>query len=512
MRTGSSIRNVYAAAVLSIFVAVIGFFAQRIFINTLGIEYLGVNGLFTNIVSMLAMAELGLGSAIYYHLYKPMAVNDTAKVKSLVDFYKKGYRLVALAVFILSVLLIPFINNIVGNVNISENIYVIYQLFVLDIVFSYLLTYKRAVLYVDQNNHIISMVHMGYLALLNALQISALLITGSFYLYLIIKIVMRLVENVVLTNITNKRYTYLKDKSITVLDSATKSDIYKKIRGNSYHKVATYVVLGTDNILISVFLGIKVVGLYSNYYLVISAISLITSQIFTAITASVGNLLVNSKSGKSFEVYKRLRFGNYVLACVATTSFLVVMNSFITLWIGDKFVLPLGVLIAISINLYLTLIRSVFNSFKDAAGIFHEDRFVPVVESVVNIGFSLILLQHLGLAGVFLGTACSTLILHLFSYPKFVYKPLFKQSYRSYYSDFFKLAAIAFVTAAITYAVSRSITLEGNLATLVANVLLSVVIPGVILYTIFRKNSEFWYYLRLTKRPLKYLKTRKAGS
>jgi O-antigen/teichoic acid export membrane protein len=497
---------------MSVVTIVVGLIAQRVFINTLGAEYLGINGLFTSIVSMLAIVELGLGSAIYYHLYKPVADGDDAKVRSLVSFYKKGYRLIAALVFLLGMLVIPFLSGLVGDVSISENIYVIYLLFLLDVVFSYLLTYKRAVLYVDQNNHIISTVHLGYLVIMNALQILVLLTTGNFYLYLIIKILMRLAENIVLTMITNKKYPYLKDKVVAELDQATKSDIFKKVRGLSYHKVASYVVLGTDNILISVFLGVAVVGLYSNYLLVTTAIIMLISQAFTAITASVGNLLVSVDHKKTFDVYKKLRLGNFWLACFAATSLLVVMDSFITLWIGADYLLPLGVLAAICLNLYMTLMRSSVSSFKEASGIFHEDRFVPVVESIANLIFSIIFLKIFGLAGVFLGTACSTLILHLFSYPKYVYKPLFKQDLGNYYRQFFGYFVVALFVAGITFSVSRLINLDSAFATFLINIILCLLIPNVILLVIFRNNSELKFYKDLMKKSSYSLVRRIARS
>ena len=482
---------------MSIVTIVVGLMAQRVFINILGTEYLGVNGLFTGIVSMLALVELGIGSAIYYHLYRPIADKDTIKVKSLVDFYKKGYRVIACAVFLLGICIIPFLDRVVGDVTISESIRLIYLLFLADIVFSYLLTYKRAVLYVDQNNHIISYVHLFYLVVLNILQVGALLLTGSFYVYLIIKIVMRIVENIILTIITNKRYPYLKDKAAVALDRSIKSDIYKKMRGLSYHKVGQFVVVGTDNIVISVFLGIATVGLYSNYLLVISAISMLMSQAFTAITASVGNLLTRAESSKSHEVYSRLQFGNFWLACFATTSLLVIMNNFISIWIGERYLLPIGVLVALSISMYLTLTRSTINSFKEAAGIFHEDRFIPIVESIGNIVFSLTLLHFFGLAGVFLGTAVSTLILHLFSYPKYVYKPLFKLSYGQYFLEYLKYSAAAVFIVSTTFLISRTIPQNNNMFTLIINMVLCLVIPNVLLFAIFSRSNEFKYYYRL---------------
>ena len=506
MRTSNSIRNITSMAFMSIAAIIIGLIAQNVFIKTLGTEYLGINGLFTSIVSMLALVELGLGSAIYYHLYKPVSKNDISKVRSIIDFYKKGYRLIALAVFALGLLFLPFLSAIVGNVNISESIYFIYLLFLIDAVASYLLVYKRAVLYVDQNSHIISSVHLAYLLVLNALQIAILILTGNFYLYLIIKIVMRLAENVVLTLISNRKYPYLNGGVSTKLDDTTKADIYKSIRGLSLHKVAGYIVLGTDSIIISLFLGVAVVGLYSNYLLVTTAILMLMSQAFAAITASVGNLLVDNNSRKSYEVYKKIRFINFWLACFATTSILVIMDSFITLWIGPQYLLPLGVLVAICINLYISLIRFTLYSYKEAAGIFYEDRFMPVVESIANLIFSIVFLKLFGLAGVFLGTACSTLILHLYSYPKFINKPLFKISNKQYYIDFFSKLMIVFFISAVTFILSRTVQISSTIYQFIFNIALCLILPSALLYLLFRNYDELKYYRELAFKSLKSIK------
>jgi hypothetical protein len=182
------------------------------------------------------------------------------------------------------------------------------------------------------------------------------------------------------------------------------------------------------------------------------------------------------------------------------------MNSFITLWIGSQYLLPIGVLIAICLNLYLTMIRSSMGSFKEAGGIFHEDRFVPVVESIANLVFSIVFLKLFGLAGVFLGTACSTLILHLYSYPKFVNKPLFKASNAEYYIDFaFKLAVILVISTA-TFVVSRAVPISGTIYQFTFNVALCLILPNALLYLVFRNYDELKYYRELAFKSLKSIK------
>lgn len=495
MRTVNSFRNIFASTIGSIVAIVVGFIAQRIFVQYLGIEYLGLNGLFTNIVSMLAVVELGVGLAITYSLYKPLAHNDTTTVKSLMQFYKKSYRVIAAIVAVIGLSVMPFLGLIVGDVSIRESIYFIYALFLLDVILSYLLTYKRSILYADQKNYIVNTVHTGYTVGVNILQIIVLVLTANFILYLLIKIGMRVIENIILNTIANKRYPLLKEKDVQPLDADIKQDIFTKIRALFFHKVGSFVVLGSDNIIISVFLGITTVGLYANYFLVLSAVTTLIGQVFSAITASVGNLLVTSSADKSYQVYRRVRFANFWLATVAATGILVAMDSFVRIWLGSEFILSVGVLVALCINLFLTLFRSSIGSFKEAAAIFHEDRFIPIVESVVNIVFAIIFLQFFGLAGVFMGTICSNLVLHLFSYPKFVYTRLFKKSYGEYFKEFFTYTFIAFIVGGVTYVAARSVAVDNDFLQFAANVAIALLVPNLVLWLLYRKSDRFDYFM-----------------
>jgi O-antigen/teichoic acid export membrane protein len=509
MRTTSSIKNVLVSTIMSIVVILVGFITQRIFVEILGLEHLGVNGLFVNIISMLGIVELGLGSAIVYHLYVPMSARDSDSIKTLIEFYKKGYRVIASVVAGIALSVMPFLGAIVGKVNIPESIYIIYLLFIMDVVCSYLLVYKRSILYADQKNYIINFVHIGYTLAMNGLQIAILLFMRNYYLYLIIKVIMRVIENVIITTIVNKRYPFLNNGEALPIDDNIKQGIVKKIKALFMHKIGDFVVLGSDNIVISIFLGIKTVGLYSSYYLVTSALSSIISQAFTSVTASVGNLLVGNNHKKSFDIYNKVCFANFWLASVASIGFIVTMNSFVKIWLGDKYILSIGVLLALGLNLYLQLTRSGVGSFKDAAGIFYEDRFVPIVESVVNIVFSVVLLQFFGLAGVFMGTICSNLVLHLFSYPKFVYTRLFKRSYRDYYIEFIKYLIFALVAGVITFVISRTIVIDSMFAHFVINVALSVIVPSLLFYIIYRNSDEFIYFKNLIIKIFAKVKGRK---
>lgn len=504
MRTKNSLKNLAVALVLGLVVIITNFIAQSFFINILGIEYAGLNSLFTNIISMLAVAELGLGAAIVYHLYKPLHESDVSKISALMRFYKKGYFLVALSVAILGCFAIPFLPLIVGNSNLDTNISIVFGLFVLNAVSSYLLSYKRSLLYADQKNYIVNIIHLVTVVVLNALQILILLSTQNFYLYLILKITATLAENIIIHIMVNRRYAL--EASPQPVGKDLRDDIFRMIKGLVFHKVGTFLVLGSTSIIISTFLGIVAVGMYSNYLLIQVSITSLFSQVSTAIKASVGNLLVDIGGAKSFTIFKRLQFANQVLGILAVSVFFVASDSFIRMWIGDQFVFNLWIVAALALNIYLILIRSVFANFKEAAGIFYEDRFVPLVESIINIVASIILIQFMGIAGAFIGTALSSMALHAYSYPKFVYKGVFQRSYREYIFHFMHNLFVGFGIIVSAYLVSNLVIFNFSLAQLLSDVVIAILVPLLILWLLYRGSEEYSYFLGLIRKITKIRK------
>ena len=261
--------------------------------------------------------------------------------------------------------------------------------------------------------------------------------------------------------------------------------------------------MGTDNIIISTFLGVVTVGLYSNYNLIIQALNNLFSQVFNSITASVGNLLVESDKNKSYSVYKNILFFNSWIYAFASTGLLCVIEPFVRVWIGSEFILPLGVLIALVINFYLQGMRKTCNTFKEAAGIFYEDRYVPLWESLINIVASIILVKIFGLMGVFIGTIISTFILFFYSYPKFVYVPLFDRNYGQYIKDYIPYLMGTYLSVSITYFVISCVPVNDNILQIVINLMLVCVIPNIVHLLLFCKTEEFKYYKELLTKMIK---------
>ena len=502
MRTKNSIKNIIGSMLSNILTIIIGLIAQAVFIKILGSEYLGLNGLFSNIITMLGIVELGVGNAIIYNLYKPIAENNISKIKSLMNFYKKSYRLIACIVAIIGIIIIPFLSFFIEEISIDINITLVYLLFLIDVVCSYLLSYKRSILYANQKNYIINIVHIIYTILLNTSQLLVLFFTKNYYYYLIMKIIMRILENFIISKIADKKYAFINEQS-EKLDKETEKDIFTKVKALFFHKIGSFAVLGADNIIISKFLGLVTVGLYSNYYLIINAVQTVFGQIITSFTASVGNMLVTESKEKCYDVLKKIRFFNFWLATFASSSVLVIMDSFISIWIGDKYILPLLVLEVLVFNLYQKLMRNSYMSFKEAAGIYYENRFVPLIEATLNIIVSIFCCKLFGLAGVFMGTVISGLALWCYSYPKYVYKKLFDRNYIEYAKETIGYIILFVLIASGTYYLSTIINFSNIYLEFISNVIISLIVPNILLFIIFFKTDNFKYYSNLLKNVIK---------
>lgn len=495
-RTKNSIYN-FSMAFLSYFaVAIIGFIAQKFFLAILGEQYNGVNGLFSNIISLLSVAELGLGTAIIYNLYKPIAENDKETIKALMRFYKVSYQKIAFLVMILGICILPFLKYIVGTVNIEENIYIIYILFLSDTVISYLLIYKQAIINGYQKNYIVNAVYLGYVISFNLLDIIILVFTKNYYLYLIVKIICRFVQNYIIKIIADKLFPFINEDAED-LDISIKKDIYHKVKALIYHKIGAIAILGSDNVIISILIGITAVGYYTNYRMVIYQVQTFFTQIFNSLTAIVGNLLVNENRNKNFEIYKKLSFVNFWLSIASSTCIFIIMDSFIKLWIGEKWILEKNVLFLLVINFYLQTMRNCINIFKEAAGIYYQDRFIPFVELSVNIIASVIFAKFFGLSGIFIGTIISNLVLHLFSYPYFVNTKIFGQRYIDYYKEFILKIFILGITLGLSMLISNILYVNNIWLSFIKNCCIAFIIPNVILFFLYKNSSEFAFFKQL---------------
>lgn len=505
-RTGKAAHNFVFTIFANITAILIGLMAQKLFVDILGLEYAGLNGLFTNVITALAIVDLGIGEAVIFHLYKPLRDNDRDTVKSLMLFYRRAFHVIAAIISVIGVCLIPFLPYIAKTDNTDINLGYIYMIYLCDTVLSYFLSYKRAIIYADQKNYKISFIHMIYLIGMNTGQLAMLYFTHDYYIYLVTKLIFRVLENIAITAIANREYPFLRGEDAEPLDERIHKDIRKKTGALVFHKIGTFIVNGTDSILISVFFGLRTAGLYSNYFMVIDAATKLFNPALSALTPSVGNLLVSGNKDEAYKVFRKIRFMNFWIAAFAATSLMIMLQPFVGAWFGKKYLLSYPVIIVLSLQFFQFLMRGSYNSFQDAAGIFYENRFVPIFESVINLAASIVFLKLFGLAGVFMGTIASSMALWCFSYPKYVYTRLFGRSIRDYARETLGYLAVFVLVCGLTVGAVAGLNLispDKGFGLVVKNLVFCAVIPNALLAAVFRKSDCFGYFLGMVKGRLK---------
>lgn len=510
-RTKKSLRNIIIVLIGQGIGTLVAFVARTFFIQLLGKEYLGIDGLFSNILTVLSLTELGVGEAIVYSLYKPLAEKDIPKIQALMKLYRKVYNCIGIIVLILGICITPFIEVFLSErPAIDENLKILFLFFVVNTGMSYFYSYKRSLLIADQNKYITTIYKYACYLILNILQITILYLTHNYYLYLTLMLINTLAENILISIKVNKMYPYLKQNNSNKVDKETKQQIIKNTKALMFHKVGSTVVNSTDSILISKLVGIVEVGMYSNYYLITNAFVTIINQIFNAVLASVGNLGVTADNDKKEQVFKVMNLINFLIYSFVTCGLITLFNPFISVWVGKDMVFPMTVVIVICINFYLNGMRRSVIVYRDALALYWYDRYKPIFESIINLVFSFILGKQFGVIGIILGTIISTITCCIFVEPYILYKYGFKRSSKKYFKRYFKYMLIVIMEAIIIILISIPIdTMSLNLILEIAvKLILCLIIPNLINYLIFRKSKEGIYILNLIDKILKGIKSK----
>jgi O-antigen/teichoic acid export membrane protein len=501
-RKVASAKAAISGIVLNILTAILGIITQRIFIDTLGIEYSGINGLFTSIVSILTLADLGVSTAVIFHLYKPFAIGDKSKIAALIQYYHKACRIISGIIIVGGLFLLPLAPLFVGETTtIHSNIYVIFALFIINALFSYTLNYRRPILNADQKGYIINWTITGSSILLYALKVIILVTTQNFYLYTLATIVCKIIENLIINRIVDKKYPYIHTPK--TLDKVTLTDIKKKMYASVFHNSASYVLFSTDNVIIAQFFGILQVGLYANYFMIIRTLNQLLTQLFGAMTASLGNILASEGPERLYVTTKRIMLLNFWLYAVAGIALYYCITPFIKLWLGADFLFVDSVTVMLALNFYIQGVRAPINSVFSASGVIYENRFTPIFEAIINIVVSIALALVIGLPGVFIGTAISGLFLHLYGFPKFGFELVLKKKKSEYILLFLKYFGLFIVVWIGMGGIMQLIDINNNLVEFIVKGSLSLVIPSLCYWGIFRKSEEFLYFSNLGKRLVK---------
>lgn len=489
-RTEYSARNTTVAMVARVIAILAGYLTRVVFTHTLSQDYAGINGLFTDILNVLALSELGVETAITYALYAPIAVGDIEKQKSLMQLYRKIYRIVACVVLVLGLLVIPFLGMLIRDQPQVEHLVLIYLMYLFNSVVSYLLIYRRTLVDAHQLSYIGVLYHTGFLILQNLVQVAILYFTRNFMLFLAVLNLCTIGCNLAVSARAVKMYPYLKDKHVQKLSEGEKKGIYQNIRAMLMHKVGNVLVNNTDNLLLSALVGTLSVGCYSNYYLVIGSVNQVLKQVFQGITASVGNLGVEESRERIKKIFEASFFIGQWMFGLAAICLYVAVDPFVELSFGAQYVFSREITLILCLNFYLTGMRQAALVFRDSMGVFRFDRYKAIPEAVINLVVSLILGRMMGTAGIFLGTMVSTVTTSLWVEPYMLYKHRLQASVKPYFLRYFLYAAVTFLLWWGEALLCRQIT-GGLFRTCLLRLMLCFVITNVVFFLLYHRTREF---------------------
>ena len=499
-RTNNSLKNIRYAAFFKLAVVLVNFISRRVFVTILSDAYLGLNGTFANILSMLSLAELGVGTAITYSMYKPLAEQDEDQLLGLMALYRRFYWIIGIVIAVIGAGLTPFLPKLIHDhaaLNVPH-IQLIYLLFVFDSALSYFFVYKQSIITADQKQYIVTFYQNIILILSVVAQIIFLLLTKNYFVFLGIKIAGTLLTNILLARKANRLYPYLTKRRKAGLPAETRTTISKNIRATLMHKIGAVVVFETDNFLIMYFIGAIAVGFYSNYLMITQGLMNVFTMVFRSMTASVGNLCAEEDKSHAREVFWKLDFFTRWLYGFSAICLMVLLNHFIgSIWLHqEKYLFSLSIVLLICLNFYLTGMRQGVLTFRDAMGLYWYDRHKPIAESLINLGVSIALAKPLGIVGIFIGTFVSSITTCCWIEPYILFKHGFHSSSKPY---FIKYALHTLATAAIGYATWSLCALlpSSGFIPFIGKLFVCAIVPNLGYFLVYGRTEEFRYAVEL---------------
>lgn len=506
MRIRNSIRNTSFGLLTQLIGSMLNFVNRTIFIYALGINYLGVSGFFSNIISVLSLGELGVSVAITYCLYKPLAENDTDKINALMSLYEKAYRLIGIFIAIIGLCFAPFLNSFMKEKLNIPYIPIIYLLYLSNSVISYFFSYKRTLIIADQKSYINSKNQVVFSILTSVFQAMVLLITRNFIFYLTVSIIFTFLSNRSISIKANKLYPFLKTKERKELKKEDKRQVLKYIFASMTSNVGGVIVYGTDNLLISYFIGVYWVGLYSNYVLILQVVNTFLNTIFSSVLASVGNLNATDDNEKSYIMHKVIMFLNFWLYGFCAICLLNLFNPFINLWIGGEYLLDNKIILIIVINFFIYGMLNSTRIYISTLGLFWNTKYIPLIEAAINLIVSIILLKKIGISGVLIGTTISFLATVFWIEPYV----LFKKGFNKPVSIFFKKYCIYFIiliATAILTGILTNLLYYTTWLSFIGKIMVCLLIPNSIFTLLFFRTSEFKYLAGIVKNLVTKIKS-----
>ena len=501
-RTKNASRNVLFGVIMKVYQIAVPFVMRTALIYFLGMQYLGLNGLFTSVLQVLNLAELGVGSAMVYSMYKPIAEDDHDRICALMKLYRLYYRIIGIVIGCIGLSITPFIDRLVkGDVPPEINIYVLYLMHLATTVLTYwLFAYKNSLLSAHQRNDIKSKVVIIIDTIKYALQMCVLIFLKNYYIYILVALVTQAVDNIVVAIIANRLYPNYKPRG-SLAPSEIKQ-INGRVRDLFTAKFGSVIFKSADTIVISSFLGLTILAVFQNYYYIMNSIYGIMGIVFSSVLAGIGNSLISESVEKNYVDLKKFTFIVCWVLCFCCCCFLCLYQPFMQLWVGIKYMLSYQYVILFVVYFYVCELAMVWATIKDAAGLWHSDRFRPLIGATANLIMNIILVNVIGLAGVLLSTILSYIFISMPWLLHNIFTLLYKRSCKEYLKKLSLYCLCTALSCVICAFLCSRFSLSPMLS-LVVNAVICMVIPNAVQYIILRNTEEFSATLLLAKKIIR---------
>lgn len=499
-RTKNAMSGTFFGIMLRLYRIIGPFVIRTVFLYTLGVEYLGLDSLFTSIIQMLNLAELGVGSALVFSMYKPIAENDDTKICALMKLYVFYYRVIGAVILVAGLALTPFLHFIIhGNIPDDVNLYVIYFLNLGVTVMSYwMFAYRNSLFNAFQRTDVISLVGLLTNTVRYVLQIVLLLVLKNYYWYLVISLFEQFLNNLVMAWASKKYYPNYKPKG--KVDAESKKKITRTIKDLLYSKIGQVINNSFDTVVISSFLGLSVLAVYQNYYYIVSSLIGIFAIIYKACLAGIGNSLITDSQEKNYYDFKRITYIIFFLLNICVACLLCLYQPFMKIWVkNNDLMLDYSYVILLTFYFLIYEVTMLLELYKDGAGNWHKDRFRPLTAALVNLGVNLLLVNFVGLYGIII----STIVSHLFINLPWIYKRLFSDIFtgvnsKKYIFILLQYCGIILITSLMCVGICSLLPIKSSLLELIVYAIICIIVSIVVFIAFTFKKKEFSFMCALT--------------
>lgn len=502
-RTKNASRNILFGVILKAYQILVPFLMRTAMIYLMGVQYLGLNSLFTSVLQVLNLAELGVGSAMVYSMYKPIAEDDNTTICALMKLYRTYYRVIGLVIAVVGCALTPFVPHLIkSDVPAGINIYILYLLNLAATVLSYwLFAYKNSILQAHQRTDVVSKVTLITSTIQYGLQLFVIWAFRNYYLYVIVMLATQALTNIVTAVCADRLYPQFKPKG--KVDKPQVQRINQRIRDLFTSKIGGIIYDSADTIVISAFLGLTVLAVYHNYFYILNSITGLIAVVFTACTAGIGNSIVVESKEKNYQDLNKFTFIITWIAGFCSVCLLCIYQPFMELWVGNNLMLSLSAVVCFVIYFFVRQFNALFNLYKDASGMWHEDRLRPLAAALTNLILNLILVQFIGIYGILLSTVLAILCVGMPWLLHNLFTIIFERKHMWHFiGKLAKYTFVVFISCVVTYFICSRFNMS-PVPTILVRGVICLIVPNLIYYLAFRRAKEFQQSLQLVDKMTK---------